>query len=189
VERVGFTTGSLAVDAESDGGMNFWELRGVIQKSDSSEWRKVDEGPTYRSRFAASYGPGQENFRLEEDSHHTVAVYIPDVDITIAYGMGEDFPHADRSGEIDRHFAWMENFADKSGFKICRADIFWRGSLVDRTDYILVDGYRAALPIGGGHDGLDITEFDRDIARLVDEIDGHREFNSYYSRVPYRPNF
>jgi hypothetical protein len=54
------------------------------------------------------------------------------------------------------------------------------------VDYIAVDGYRAFLPIGGGHDGLRITAYERDVARLVDEIAGHRQFNDYYRRVQYR---
>jgi hypothetical protein len=166
--------------------MNFWELRRLIQTSDPLEWHKIDRGPTYRSRLIAAHQPGIEQPRLEEDSHPSVAVYIPEVNITMAYGMGEELPGADGPIRIDRHFDWMEAFQDPTGWRIGFADIFWRGSLVDRTDYILVDGFRAVLPIGGGHDGLDITIFDHDIARLLDGIEGYRRFGQYFSRVPYR---
>jgi hypothetical protein len=168
--------------------MQFYELRGLIQKSDASEWHRVDEGPTYRYRFAAYYESGGENYRLEQDSHGDAAVYIPDIDLTIAWGMDEEFTHISDFGPMDKTLKWAEAFPD-STWKISRADIFWRGSLVDRADYIAVDGFRAYLPIGGGHDGLAITDFDYDMARLIDGFVGHSEFKSYYDRVPYRPKF
>jgi hypothetical protein len=167
--------------------MNFWELRGTIQKSDSSEWRRVDSGVTYRDRFVPCYGGGR-NYRLEHDSHSDLAVYIPDVDLTIAYGMDEELSPIDDSGHIDKTLEWSEVFPDRHR-KVLIADIFWRGSLVDRVDYIAVDGYRAYLPIGGGHDGLDIDDFQHDVARLIDGIAGHDEFKTYYGRIPSRTKF
>jgi len=167
--------------------MNFWELRGTIQKSDSSEWRRIDSGVTYRDRFVTCYGPGR-NHRLEHDSHTDVAVYIPDVDLTIAYGMDNELSRIDDYGHSDSALDWTKVFPGKH-WKVLVADIFWRGSLVDRVAYIAVDDYRAYLPIGGWHDGLDIDEFQHDVARLIDGIAGHREFKAYYDRVPYRTKF
>jgi hypothetical protein len=72
-----------------------WELRDSVRKSGPEDWNKIEDGPTYRSRFASSRGPGNE-WRREEDSHRTIAVYIPDVDLTIAYGMDFDFDWGDQ---------------------------------------------------------------------------------------------
>ena len=65
------------------------EIRDLVRKSAPLDWHKVEEGPTYRSRFGFSKGPGAR-WRLEEDSHHAILVYTPNVDLTIAYGMDYD---------------------------------------------------------------------------------------------------
>jgi hypothetical protein len=156
------------------------EIRDLVRKSAPRDWHQMGEGPTYRSRFAYSKGPGGR-WRLEEDSHHTVVVYKPDVDLTIAYGL--DFDSLTRDAP---EFEWSKVFSDKS-VHIGLADIFWRGSLVDRVAYVLVDGARGTLPIGGSHNGLRVTSWQRDVARLLHDLKGagFGSFEEFFGRVPF----
>lgn len=156
------------------------EIRDLVRKSEPRDWHQIGEGPTYRSRFAYSKGPGGR-WRLEEDSHHTVVVYKPDVDLTIAYGL--DFDSLRRDAP---EFEWSKVFSDKS-VHIGLADIFWRGSLVDRVVYALVDGARGTLPIGGGHVGLRVSSWQVDVARLLHGLkgSGFGAFDDFFGRVHF----
>jgi hypothetical protein len=80
-------------------------------------------------------------------------------------------------------FEWAD-FPDPE-IRTCIADIFWRGALVDRVDYIIVDGHRCNLPIGGGHQGLEITKYDYTIARILDHLESGDRFDQYYGGIPY----
>lgn len=157
------------------------DIRGWVTQSQAADWHLIENGPTYRSRFSSSTGPG-DSWRLEEDSHHTVMVYTPDIDLTMAYGMSFDF--YDHGPE--RVFEWSKIFPD-SAVQIDMADIFWRGSLVDRVDYAYVDGARGIVPIGGGHQGLQVTQYDCDVARLLHSLrsGGFGSFDSFFDRIPF----
>jgi hypothetical protein len=156
------------------------EIRDLVRRSAPGDWHQIGEGPTYRSRFAYSKGP-RGHWRLEEDSHHTVVVYMPDVDLTIAHGL--DF---DPWGSDAPEFEWSKVFPDRS-VHISLADIFWGGSLVDRVSYVLVDGARCTLPIGGGHNGLRVTSAQRDAARLLHDLKGAGvgSFEEFFGRLPF----
>lgn len=156
------------------------EIRSLVRNSSRADWHLIEEGPTYRNRFVSSTGSGDQ-WRLEEDSHHTVMVYRPDVDLTMAYGMTFDF----RGDGPVREFAWSKVFPDKS-VQIDMADIFWRGALIDRVDYAYVDGARGIVPMGGGHQGLKVTSYERDVARLLHSLkSGFGSFESFFDRVPF----
>jgi hypothetical protein len=162
--------------------LNFNELRRTIINSDSSEWHRILRlGPTYRDRFGSWSSPSEGTSGIDTDSHSIVVVYKPDIDLTIAYGMSESM-HSSRD---ELTFKWSEAFPDKSIREISLVDVFWRGSLVDRVNYAYVDGARGILPLGEGHQGLRITRYDYSVARLLDELEGHREFERYYNAVPY----
>lgn len=47
------------------------------------------------------------------------------------------------------------------------------------------DGARGILPLGGGHQGLRITQYELTVARLLSDIGDYREFDRYYSSVPF----
>jgi hypothetical protein len=157
------------------------EIRSLVRKSSRADWHLIEEGPTYRNRFVSSTGPG-DRWQLEEDSHHTVMVYVHDVDLTMAYGMTFDF----RGHGPDREFAWSKVFPD-AAVQIDMADIFWRGSLIDRVDYAYVDGARGIVPMGGGHQGLKVTGYERDVARLLHDLRSGNfgSFESFFDRVPF----
>ena len=157
------------------------DIRGYVRNSGPDDWHVIEEGPTYRNRFVNSVGPG-EQWRLDEDSHHTVLVYTPDVDLTIAYGMTFDI----RDSGPSRKFEWSSVFPD-SAVEIDMADIFWRGSLVDRVDYAYVDGARGIVPMGGGHQGLKVTSYERDVARLLHSLKGGQfgSFDEFFGQIPF----
>ncbi|BAX93478.1 hypothetical protein [Mycobacterium shigaense] len=141
------------------------DLRQLVRESEPADWHKIDEGDNQKSRF-----------------DHTTLVYKPDIDLTICYGLR--FGSPSRSGT---EFGWSAVFPDNSVL-IASADVFWRGSLVDRVDYANVDGCRAILPIGTGVDGLDITSWDRDAARVLhcQKNDAFGAFSDFYDQVPFR---
>lgn len=159
------------------------EVRDLVRNSDASEWHKIEEGegPTYRSWFNYSGGSAGGAWRLREDSHPIALVYEPDVDLTIAYGMQFN----QRGPGSEPTFDWADTFSDTST-EVYIADIFWRGSLIDRVHYVAVDGHRAYLPIGRGHQGLQITTWDRDVAQLLHDIKGgFGSFKTFFDQVPF----
>ena len=155
------------------------EIRNLVRQSAPDDWYRIEEGPTFRNRFGYSRGPGSR-WRLEEDSHHTILVYTRDVDLTIAYGM-----HYHLLGRDEPEYEWSQVFASRS-VRIGFADIFWRGSLVDRVDYAIVDDHQGIVPMGSGSGRLRVTGFEVDVARLLHDIQGKfNKFDYFFSRVPF----
>ena len=110
--------------------MRLDELQTTIANSHPDEWQRIKStGPTYRDRFSSRSSPANNTSGIDHDSHVEVAVYRPDIDLTIAYGMSEGLH------DHNLKFAWSENFADSKVREISIVDIFWRGSLVDRLNY------------------------------------------------------
>lgn len=162
--------------------MKFDELRQTIVDSHPSDWYPLNRsGPTYRDRF--TYWTDSDGVSgLIHDSHSSVAIFKPDIDITLAYGMG----HEVRDGhEPTLSFEWSKKFPDGEIREIVLADVFWRNSLIDRINYVYADGGRVLLPLGFGHQGLKISKFEYLLTRLLDRISGHDEFDYYFRRVPY----
>ena len=125
------------------------------------------------------------------DSHHSLAVYAPDVSLRLAYGLVED---------QDPSFPGVE-FPDKAIWR-ANADAFWQGALVARWTYLIVDGSRCSLPeIESVYDGIDEHPSDSSkwtfrgyrakasevaVARLLNDLVGRPEhglFESYMSRA------
>lgn len=160
--------------------MTLDELRTLVADSTASDWHRILKiGPTYRDRFGSWSSPADGTSGVDHDSHVELAVYRPDIDLTIAYGMAEN------QHDRDLSFEWSENFPDSKIREISLVDFFWRGSLVDRLNYVHVDGARGILPFGGGHQGLRITQYELTVARLLSDIGDYREFDRYYSSVPF----
>lgn len=140
---------------------------------------QVGRAYTYRDRFGSWSSPADNTSGIDQDSHSEVAVYRPDIDLTVAYGM----PNSQHEHKLK--FEWSDNFPDSEIREISIADFFWRGSLVDRVNYVYVDGGRGILPLGGGHQGLRITQYGLAVARLLSGVAEYCEFDRYYSSVPY----
>ncbi|MBU8808959.1 hypothetical protein KL953_08625 [Mycolicibacterium goodii] len=161
--------------------MHLQELRQTIIESDTSDWHRIlRQGATYRDRFSSWSSPSDGTSGVHTDSHSNVVVYKPDIDLTIAYGMGESTHHG-----VKLSFEWSDAFPDSNIREISIADVFWRSSLVDRVNFVYVDGGRGILPLGEGHQGLQITQYDYAIASLLDALDGGYRFEQYYKSVPF----
>lgn len=104
----------------------------MITESTPGDW-KVTTGPTFLHRLGNVRTGGQT--WLEADSYDYIAVYKPDVDLRLAWGL----PYGDNLS----YPGWT--FPDP---KISRllADGFWRGALVARWQVLSVDGNRCYLP-------------------------------------------
>lgn len=160
--------------------MTFDELRTLIANSHARDWQRIKQtGPTYRDRFGAWSSPADGTSGLDHDTHAELAVYRPDIDLTIAYGM----PQSQHGHSLT--FKWSEAFPDSEIREISIADIFWRGSLVDRVNYVYVDGGRGIVPIGGGHQGLRINQYQLVVARLLSGIADYDDWDRYFGAVPY----
>lgn len=122
--------------------MKLDELLNRILESEPEQWNRIScwgygSGPSYKDKldFYEVYN-GQENV-LHLESHSDLCILKEDIDITMAYGI---------SSNEDFKAEWANKFQDPSAnSKIL--DIFYRGSLVFRETYLVVDGGRCELPI------------------------------------------
>jgi hypothetical protein len=125
--------------------MNLAQLIGTIVSSQPTDWNHIpcwgtNSGPSYRDElsFHGLYY-GQRNV-LHVKSHPNTASYIPDVSVTLAYGLEwmDDFKEP-----------WINNFpAPKTTAHF--ADVFYNGALVFRTAYVHVDGHDLPWPPADG---------------------------------------
>lgn len=122
--------------------MKLNELLNIILESAPEQWNIIScwgygSGPSYKDHleFYEAYN-GQDNV-LNVNSHSNICVFKDDIDITMAYGLvsNEDFKAE-----------WANQFTDPSAYSNF-IDIFYRGSLVFRETYLVVDGGRCELPI------------------------------------------
>lgn len=171
--------------------MRFQDLREAIRRSSRGDWHKITcwgggAGPSYRDRLTTGTINGD---LVEYESHGNVAVFMPDIDISIAWGLDRD--------PDDRHhglsFEWDDKFPD-SKTTVQLADIFYRGSLVDREYQAAVDGGRALIPMGhtriaegSPRHGKDVryevvtSEWQVDFARVVHSFEHAGDFDGYLS--------
>jgi hypothetical protein len=165
--------------------MQFNEFRTLIEGSDAADWRVVPgPGPTYRVWLASSTGP-HPGVDLDVNEHHTAAVYTPDIDVTVAFGLPYDFETSEGARGPRRSFEWSSAFAD-SETTLLLADFFYRGSLIDRVTYVSADGGRASLPWAREYDGLKVARYDTAVARLIHTIgDASEDFDTYFDRAHF----
>jgi len=123
--------------------MNLRELLDIVINSSSQDWHAIgcwgySSGPSYHDHlsFHEIY-KGQPNV-LHVESHSNVAVYIPDVSITMAYGLD--------IGDGRYEQPWVKNFPDENA-NVHFVDVFFNKALVYRDAYVTVDGGRILLPV------------------------------------------
>lgn len=171
--------------------MKLQDLRGLVRRSSRADWHKITcwgagSGPSYRDRLTSGTINGDV---IEYESHGNVAIFMPDIDISIAWGLDRD------PDDRDLSFEWDGVFPDPKT-TVQFADIFYRSSLVDREYLAAVDGGRALLPIGqtrfaegSPHHGKDMrfevvtSEWQVDLARLVHSFEHMDDFDSYLNRA------
>lgn len=135
--------------------------------------------PSYHDQFCDEES---ENL-LKVNSHSDIAVYKPNVSITLAYGLQctDDFKGP-----------WTKKFPNRDASS-SYVDVFYNNALVFRDAYVNVDGARARLP-------LPTTKWDKQktnikaltvperlyrFIRLVDSMDHLSDYDSYFQQAGF----
>ncbi|MGM5069806.1 hypothetical protein EU244_033830 [Rhodococcus qingshengii] len=118
-------------------------------------------------------------------THPHAAVFVDDIDITVAWGLNPS------ATDDDNDWGYTEAFTQRDAHEEY-ADFFYRGALVHREKLLFVDG-RTRLPIAGqrliGDDDDDAvveyftTEQSRKVARLVHSFHGYTDFDEMFQRA------
>ena len=152
--------------------MTFEQMVEILTRSDRDDWSVIvawghGSGPSYRTHL--------DRTDLE-DSHHTVAVYKPDLSVTLAWGM-----------TINDNFLepWANGFPDPRA-RGNIADVFYNSALVLREHYVVVDGGRAYLPMPDT-ETLEVARRPADFVRLLSSLTHHPQiFDDYMTRARIR---
>jgi hypothetical protein len=129
--------------------MELNDIHTIITSTEPGDWSKIASGPSYRDWFRMIDVPeadGEMASRIHVDSHHTVAVYRGDVNLSIAWGLDHDVEEPPDVPGPRRSFSWQSHFPDEEVY-LRFADVFWVGSLVSRHLQVVVDGGRGLLPM------------------------------------------
>jgi hypothetical protein len=154
--------------------MHLGKLIDIVTGSSPKDWHLIADKPSFHDRleFYEVYN-GQPNV-LHSDAHHSVASYIPDVSITMAWGLewNKDFKED-----------WCANFpAPKAhgGY----LDIFFNNALVYRSAYVWVDGVTLPLPQRKGGK-LEVTKRGAALMKIIDAMgrSPRPDFNPYESDI------
>ena len=160
--------------------MDLRKLIDTVIDSAAEDWNLIADAPSFRDHleFYEVYG-GQPNV-LHAKAHDRVGVYIPDISITIAWGLEwrEDFK-AD----------WCKNFPDPKahgGF----LDMFFNNALVYRAVYVWVDGIFLPLPRHTQDDTLEVTIRACDLMKVIDRMArAHAKISTRYESDVKRAGF
>ena len=162
--------------------MTFDEARERILDGTTALWNVVHcghghSGPSFRDRLTFDETDDEAPHVLHADSHHSVAVYKPDLFLSLAWGLTQ---------EPDWQEPWVKTFSDphaKSAF----VDVFYCGALVWRDVYVVVDDGRGYLPIPSDRDDIQTVTFDEDrLMRLLNALDGPSRYDDLMSIAGFR---
>jgi hypothetical protein len=109
------------------------EITQMVTSSSAGDWTVLQPGPLYLDELG-EVSSGDRHW-VEVNTHYSMAVYRPDVNLRLAWGLKRD---------DDQHFegwSWPNPKITRS-----LADAFWQGSLVARWSYLVVDGGACYLP-------------------------------------------
>jgi hypothetical protein len=153
--------------------MRLSQVLNIVYSSNPEDWEEVTRGgngPVFRDHFIPSHSAGDDAVDLDVLSHSGYAVYEPDADITIAWGID---PEATGSSDPGRSltFKWA-HFPDPEIHPFL-VDLFYRGALVHRMWMLHVDGGRLSMPLPKTDaEGQYISERSVGLGRVVDRLDG-----------------
>jgi hypothetical protein len=162
--------------------MDMPRLMSTIISSEPESWNTItcwgaNSGPSYHYKIVTHQYQGQPN-RLESAAQNIVAVYKPDVSISLAWGlvMNSNFQEQ-----------WINTFHDRRASSHF-VDLFYNKSLVHRAIYVVMDGGRAKLPLAILKDSeLQVPKAYHDFIKLIDQIDTyHSQFDSYFQRANFK---
>jgi hypothetical protein len=153
--------------------MHLHQLRAKIAATWDEHWNHIQGGPMF------NYNLGTINDVATVAGWHSArAVLQEDVDIAIEYGMPDSAHRPNQD--------WVEEWSAFPDDKIRGeyADVFYRGSLVDRVHLASVDGGRAVLPLPDRREGQWIVlDWPYQVGRIVHELSCPSEsFEDYFRR-------
>jgi len=149
----------------------------TVVASSKEEWHSINcwaqgSGPSYRSYYAPDHTSDGRLRSLDTVSHRTVAVFKPDVSITMAFGMPIN---------LDLVQDWANIFPNPKASSH-RVDLFYNNALVYRDLYASVDGGKGKLPFPKGRH-LKVPKGYYYFIKVLDNISGYQSrFESYFSR-------
>lgn len=157
--------------------MNLNLLMSIVVSSELKDWNHIScwgygGAPSSREHLSS----------LEDDdhpygrAHSQLRVYIPDVSISIAFGLTwmEDFKEE-----------WANCFPDRSACGCC-GDVFYNGNLVSREPFVIVDGGRTKLPMPPARDKLDVPKDQARFIQMLDRFEGISTFDRDFHRAGLR---
>lgn len=133
--------------------MDLKTLLTIIVDSRSEDWNFVS-GDTFHSTFGREGPPDQ----LHAYSHNAAAVYIPDVSISMEWGI---------VWKDDYEAPWVHQFPDPRATGVF-LDIFYNHSLSYRLPFVLVDGNKMPLP--NNIKDLKVSKGDCNLLKIVDRM-------------------
>lgn len=155
--------------------MNFDELLDKIVASGPEDWHAIscDDAPSYRERFTLN------EYALETDGHSDIAVYKPDLSITLAFGMPL---------RLAIYVEWLRKFSEERSRLY--VDVFYNNGLAFRHECINVfaAGRRAFLPLPNEDSREEVPQRYHDFIRLVNSLSGSTTgvFDSHFRRAGFR---
>ena len=142
--------------------MTLDQVTKAVRASAKEDWNRI------------AYGRGQQSLYTRQ--HPYIACYVPDVSITMGWGM----KFTDNFDE-----PWARDFPDPMAFGEF-VDVFYNGGLVFRNSYVVVDGGRACLPFPASRGDLTVTRDDYDLIRIVHELTQAIPFEEYFTRAKFQ---
>lgn len=165
--------------------MTFEKLLETFINSDKEEWNTMGSwghgsGPSYRDQFSFSEMYQGESYVLEHREHSNMASYMPNLSITIAWGIES----GDKSDVVDRD--WAKNNPNPNPGTSSYLDFFYNNALVFRVAYCLVDGGRCPIPFPDydEHGNVSVPREHHDLIKKFSEISNRSFiFDGYFART------
>ena len=159
--------------------MNYDKFIDIIKNSNVEEWNVIGcwgygAGPSYKSKFEFYEMWDGKQSVLKEESHSMYAVYKPDINISLAFGLtvNENFKEK-----------WANSFPDPQASSQF-VDLFYANTLVERIVYVVVDGGRAKLPLPISIKNLKVNPNEYYIIRLIDNMESAKDnFEKYFKQA------
>lgn len=112
--------------------MKFADLINIFLGSSIQDWHSIAHGPLFKDRIA----DGKTN------SYDFLAVYEPDISITLAWGLSK-FSNPAQNIVTEE---WVTRFGGSLKSTLHYVDLFYNNALVFRSSYILVADARYMVP-------------------------------------------
>ncbi len=180
--------------------MNLHSIRQAIIESTSDDWNVIqswdsNSGPDYH--YGLSSELRDDRIETEVRRHGQSAVLINDVDISIAWGYDPD-DSLSHPGLKNFNFEFLpDDLDDPDEASRMYADIFYRGALVDRKLFAVVDGARYYVPMPRrthpnkqrptklGDPVFHYTTWDIGLARVLNSLVHTSDIDELFSRMDY----